>query len=159
MPRVARFGGANRKGGNKPSTQAPPPLIDSPPSSQALPQSIDASSSSLASSALIDATPSTEAPLQAPPATQTRGRRRQYTEAPSQSPSLSTDALPSTQAPSSSQVSPPSTNVPPSTQASPSTKTPSQAPLVTTQPQSRQSIRYWTVDVRGNLSAYHVFFF
>ncbi|KAL4396360.1 hypothetical protein AHAS_Ahas01G0084100 [Arachis hypogaea] len=104
MPRVARFGRPRKRGGNKSSMQEPSPLIDSPPSTQDPPPTIDASSSSLPPSTWLDATSSAEALLQAPPATHSWLRLRQYLDAFSEVPPSSF------RAPSSSQVPPPSNN-------------------------------------------------
>ncbi|MED6204069.1 hypothetical protein PIB30_119241 [Stylosanthes scabra] len=146
MPRVGRFGVPPKKGGNKPSTQAPPLSTNNPPTANASPPSINAQPISQFPSPLVDAPPPNQTPLvwidatlsqephQPLSATQTWPRRRQRTKGPLQVPPPSVDALPSTQAPPPTfQAQKPSFNAPPSAQASstPSTVAPSQAPLAT----------------------------
>ncbi|MED6220846.1 hypothetical protein PIB30_048745 [Stylosanthes scabra] len=106
MPRVGRFGRPRKRGGNKPSIEEPSPLSDSPPPSQDPPPTIDPSSSFLPPSTWLDATSSAEALLQAPPATHSWLRLRQFLDAFSEVPPSSVGPG----APSSSEFPPPSTD-------------------------------------------------
>ncbi|MED6204068.1 hypothetical protein PIB30_005466 [Stylosanthes scabra] len=142
MPRVGRFGRPRKRAGNKPSVEEPSsPLIDSPPPTQD-PLTIDASSSSLPPSTWLDATSSAEALLQAPPATHSWLRLRQFLDAFSEVPPSSVGVG----APSSSQFPPPSTDARTLNQITStlndittSMEAPSYAPpAIQTRPRSRQ---------------------